>query len=87
MTSEDAQNDPVLSALSQLHGYDVDQLRAHRLRVRCSAAFVAERRAADTAATMDGAVWRRIIAPALLGAWCAIYVIEVMRRAAAVYGL
>jgi len=87
MTSDDAQNDPVLAAMSELHGYDVDQLRAHRLRVRCRAALVAERRAADAAATMDGAVWRRIVAPGLLGAWCAIYVVEVMRRAAAIYGL
>jgi hypothetical protein len=87
MTSDDARNDPVLAALSQLHGHDVDHLRAHRLRIRCRAALVAERRAADAGATMDGAVWRRVVAPALLGAWCAIYVVEVMRLAAAIYGL
>lgn len=87
MTPDDADNDPVLEALSQLQGYDVDQLRAHRLRVRCRAAFVADRGAADTAATMDAAVWRRIVVPVLLGAWCAIYVVEVVRRAAAIYGL
>ncbi len=87
MTSEDAQNDPVLAALGQLRGYDVDELRAHRLRVRCRAAFAAERAAADEAAPVDGGVWRRIVAPGLLGAWCAIYLIEVMHCAAAIYGL
>ena len=87
MTSEDDQNDAVLAALSQLRGCDVDQLRAHRLRVRCRAAIVAERRAADATAAVDSGVWRRIVAPALLGAWCAIYVVEVVRRAAAIHGL
>ncbi|MGE5357415.1 MAG: hypothetical protein ACM3NQ_00240 [Bacteroidales bacterium] len=48
---------------------------------------MADRGAADTAATMDAAVWRRIVVPVLLGAWCAIYVVEVVRRAAAIYGL
>ncbi len=87
MTPDDAQSDAVLAALARLRGYDVDELRAHRLRVRCRAAFVAERRAADAAGTMDGTGWSRLVAPALLGAWCAIYLVEVMRCAAAIYGL
>ena len=87
MTPDDAQSDPVLAALGQLRGYDVDELRAHRLRVRCRAAIVAERRAADAAAKVDGTVWSRIVAPGLLGAWCAIYLVEMMRCAAAIYGL
>ncbi len=87
MTPDDAQSDPVLAALGQLRGYDVDQLRAHRLKVRYRAAFAAERRAADAAGMMDGTVWSRIVAPGLLGAWCAIYLVEVMRCAAAIYRL
>ncbi len=87
MTPDDAQRDPVLAALGQLRGLDVDELRAHRLRVRCRAALVAERRAADAAGTTDDTVWSRIVAPGLLGAWCAIYLVEVMRCAAAIYGL
>ena len=87
MTPDDAQSDPVLAALGQLRGYDVDPLRAHRLRVRYRAAFVAARRPAQAAGTVDGTVWSRIVAPALLGAWCAIYLVEVMRCAAAIYGL
>ena len=87
MTPDDAQSDPVLAALGQLRSYDVDPLRAHRLRVRYRAAFVAERRPANAAGTVDGTVWSRIVAPGLLGAWCAIYLVEVMRCAAAIYGL
>jgi hypothetical protein len=87
MTSDDAQNDPVLSALRELHSCDVGQLRAHRLRIRCHATFLNVRRAPDTADMADGEVWRRVVVPALLGAWCAIYVVEVMRHAAAIYGL
>ncbi len=87
MTPDDAQSDPVLAALGQLRGYDVDPLRAHSLRVRYRAAFVEERRAANAAGTMDGTVWSRIVAPGLLGAWCAIYLVEVMRCAAALYRL
>ncbi len=87
MTPDDAQSDPILAVLGQLRGYDVDELRADRLRVRCRAAFVAERRAADAAGPMDGTVWSRMVAPGLLGAWCAIYLVEIMRCAAAIYGL
>jgi len=87
MRPDDAQSDPVLAALGQLRGYDVDQLRAHRIRVRCRAAFTAERRPADAAGTMDGTVWSRVVAPGLLGAWCAVYLVEVMHCAAAIYGL
>ncbi len=86
MTPDDAQSDAVLAALGHLRGYDVDELRAHRLRARCRAAFVAERRVVDAAGTMDGTVWSRLVAPGLLGAWCAIYLVEVMRCAAAIHG-
>lgn len=86
MRSDDVRNDPVLAALRHLRGHDVDQLRAHRLRARCRAALASDRRAADASATMDAAPWRRIVAPALLGFWCAIYVVEIVRRVAALYG-
>jgi hypothetical protein len=36
---------------------------------------------------MDGTVWSRVVAPGLLGAWCAVYLVEVMHCAAAIYGL
>ena len=33
----------------------------------------------------NGTAFRRIIAPALGGAWCLAYLVEIVRRAAAVY--
>ena len=52
-----------------------------------AAALDAGKRAADGAATVDSARWRLTAGPALLAAWCLIYVIEIVRHAAAVYGL
>jgi hypothetical protein len=31
-------------------------------------------------------VWQRMVGPALIGAWSAIYLIETLRTAAALYG-
>ena len=85
MTSHDADDDPVLAALSELRPQDVDARRAHRLQIRCRAALAAQKRAADAAATVESAPWTLIAGPALLAAWCAIYAIEVVRLAGAIY--
>jgi hypothetical protein len=85
MTSDD--DDAVFAALGQLRTHDVDTRRAHRLRGRCRAALAAQERAADAAATADSARRTPIAGPVLLAAWCAIYVIEIVRLAGAIYGL
>jgi hypothetical protein len=85
MTSNDRDDDPVLAALGQLCTRDVDTGRAHRLQDRCRAALAAQRRAADAAATVESARWTLIAGPALLAAWCAVYVIEIVRLAGAIY--
>ena len=85
MTSNAVGDDPVLEALGQLCTQDVDTRRAHRLHVRCRAALAAQKRAADAAATVDSARWTLMAGPALLAAWCAIYVIEIVRLAGAIY--
>jgi hypothetical protein len=87
MTSDDVHDDPVLTALRQLPTQDVDRRRAHRLHVRCRAALAAGNRAADGAARVDSARWRLTAGPALLAAWCLIYVIEIVRFAVAIHGL
>ncbi len=87
MTSNDRDDDPVLAALGQLRTRDVGTRRAHRLQDRCRAALAAQTRAADAAATVDAVRWTLIAGPALLAAWCAIYVIEVVRLAGVIYGL
>jgi hypothetical protein len=87
MTPNAVDDDPVLAALGQLRAQDVDARRAHRLQVRCRAALTARKRAADPAATVESARWTLIAGPALLAAWCAIYVIEIVRLAGAIYRL
>lgn len=87
MTSNAVDDDPVLAALGRLRTQDVDARRAHRLQVRCRAALTAQTPAADAAATVESARWTLIAGPALLAAWCAIYVIEVVRLAEAIYRL
>ena len=87
MRPDDVQDDPVLAALHDLGGWDVDTRRAHRLRSRCRAALAAEKRGSAAPAKGDSARWTDFMGPALLAAWCAIYVVEIVRHAAAVYGL
>jgi len=38
-----------------------------------------------SAAMVNGTAFRRIVGPALAGAWCLAYLVEIARRAAAVY--
>ena len=85
MTSVD--DDPVLAALSELRTQDVDTRRAHRLHLRCRAALTAQKRAADASAGAASGRWARMAGPALLAAWCAIYTVEIVRLAWAIYGL
>lgn len=87
MTSDAVDDDPVLAALGQLRARDVGTRRADRLRTRCHAALAAQRRAADTAAAVNSARWAPVVGPVLLAAWCAIYVIEIVRLAGVIYGL
>jgi hypothetical protein len=88
MISEDVQEDPVLAALNDMRAWDVDQRRARRLRARCRRALATQNRGATAeSAAADSARWTHIAAPALLVVWCAIYVIEIVRYAAAIYGM
>jgi hypothetical protein len=87
MTSKGVDGDPVLAALSQLRTQDVDTRRAHRLGVRCRAALTARKRAADADGGADSGRWTLIAGPVLLAVWCAIYVIEIVRLAGAIYRL
>ncbi len=87
MMSDDVQADPVLTALSQLPTQDVDRRRADRLHVRCRAALEARKRAVDEAASVDPSRWMLTLGLTPLAAWSLVYVIEIVRHAAAMYGL
>ena len=85
MTVDDGQNGHTLAALASLRTYDVSQRHARRLRRRCHALLQPQPPPETSAAKRNGTAFRRIIAPALGGAWCLAYLVEIMRRAAAVY--
>jgi hypothetical protein len=87
MTSNVFDDDPVLAAVSELRTQDVDARRAHHLQIRCRAALAAQKRAADTAVSVDAARWTVVAGPALLAGWCAIYVAEIVRFAWTIYRL
>ncbi len=87
MTANDVDDDRVLAALGQLSIQDVDARRADRLHARCRAALGAQERAVGAAAAGDSARWTNLAGLVVLAAWCAIYVIEVVRLAGTIYRL
>jgi len=80
----DGQNDDILAAVASLRTYDVSPRRTRRLRRRCHA-MLQTPPPTTSGALAIGTVFRRIIGPALGGAWCLAYLVEIFRRAAAVY--
>ena len=77
-------DDAVSAGLRLLLPEDVSAARAQRLRERCHREL---RKRTAPAVAQRPAVWRRTIGPALIGAWSAVYLIETIRTAAALYGL
>ena len=74
-----------LAALASLRTRDVSRRHARRLRSRCHALLQPQATPETSAAMRNGTAFQRIIAPALGGAWCVAYLVEIVRRAAAVY--
>jgi hypothetical protein len=72
--------------LDGLRTYDVSQRRSRLLRRRCHAILQPEPPPKKLSWTADGALFRRVIVPALGGAWCLAYLVEIVRRTAAFYG-
>jgi hypothetical protein len=86
MTGDEREDDDLLMTIARLAAHDVSPRRADRLRGRCHAVLRAPARrtlAIDTAVAQP---FRRLIGPALAGAWCLAYLAAIIRFAAAVYG-
>jgi hypothetical protein len=86
------EDDEFLASLVSLPRYDVSPRRSRHLRRRCHVMLHAERpamRAEPPVTTwhwmMAGVPFRRVIVPALGGAWCLAYLVEIIRRTAAIY--
>lgn len=85
MNPHGGRGDPVLDALRGLPAYDVDDLRAHRLRVRCRAALRPKVRRTISSRGLAALPWRRVLGPVLVATWGALYVVETLRQALAIY--
>jgi hypothetical protein len=86
------EDDDFLDSLVRLARYDVSPRRSRDLRRRCHVILQAEppEKTAEPPAKrwlwmVDGAPFRRVIVPALGGAWCFAYLVEIIRRTAAIY--
>jgi hypothetical protein len=75
----------LLASLASLRACDVSHRRSRRLRRRCHAMLQAEPSRERLPWMVDGAFQRDIV-PALGGAWCLAYLVEIVRRTAAIYG-
>jgi hypothetical protein len=85
MTPSDIQPDPLLAALSELRTYDLSPARAQRLRARCQNRLEMEAGERPSPNDREGSVWPRAVR-ILACAWCVVYLLETIRRAAAIYG-
>ena len=83
---DDQPDDDVLASLARLRTCDVSQRRSRQLRRRCHAMLQAEPSVERLSWMVDGAPFRRDIIPALGGAWCLAYLVEIVRCTAAIYG-
>ena len=75
----------VLAAMRLLPSDDVSAGRARSLRERCHGELP-KRSPSLPAESRASVAWRRHVGPALIGAWSAIYLIQTLRTAAALYG-
>jgi hypothetical protein len=73
-------------SLAGLKSVDVERRRAERLRARCHASLQTRARKAARPANHDRAWLRRAFASGAAAAWCLVYLIEIIRRAAVIYG-
>jgi len=82
---DDRPDDDVLASVARLRRCDVSQRRSRQLRRRCHAVLQAEPPPMRRPWLVEGGAVRRIIIPALGGAWCLAYLVEII-RCTAMYG-
>jgi len=85
MSEDHLGDDPVLAGMMTLRPHDVSARRADRLRSRCHGELEQCRRRSVETRFADRSL-RRVVVPAIASAWCAVYLCEILLRAAAIYG-
>ena len=73
-------------SLAGLKTFDVDRRRADRLRAKCHSSLRSRTAREARPARSDRPQFRRMFAPGLAGAWCVLYLLEIIRRAVVIYG-
>jgi hypothetical protein len=67
----------MMDAFSRLPAIAADPARADRVRARCHGVLAA-RRASLERSRRRAAFWKRVVAPALVGGFCIIYICAVI---------
>jgi hypothetical protein len=86
MRSDEIENDPVFVAVAKLKTRDVNHRRADALRRRCHGLLPARTQQSGFAWIPNPKLFRESVAPAIVVVWCVAYLLEMIHRAAAVYG-
>jgi hypothetical protein len=82
MSGNDTRRDDALGALALLGAHEPDHARDARVRARCRAVLEKQRRQALAPARPR---WHPGFEPAIVGALCAVYLVEVLSRALRLY--
>jgi hypothetical protein len=82
MTEDSAARNEDLGALALLGAYEPDRARDARVRARCRLALEKRRRRELARARP---AWHPRLEPAIVGALCAVFLIEVLNRALHLY--
>jgi hypothetical protein len=85
MTRRNIHEDRVLATLRELSTYDLCSDRAERLRTQCHSRLTMHDSSGESPQLGGAGVWPRAVR-AVASAWCVLYLVETIRRAAAVYG-
>jgi hypothetical protein len=81
---QDVPDGEVLASLARLRTYDVSTRRSRELRRRCHAVLQADAAPKQPAWRIERSWLQRIAVPALAGAWCLAYLVEIIRCTGAI---
>jgi hypothetical protein len=85
MSVDEWDDDDILAAVASLRAGDASHRHTERLRHQCHVLLQSQSEPEKSAVMMNGTAFQRVIGPALAGAWCLAYLMEIVRRTVAIY--
>jgi hypothetical protein len=82
---QDEHDGDVPASLAGLRTYDVSIRRSRELRRRCHAMLLADATAKSPTLRTERSWLQRVAVPALAGAWCFAYLVEIIRFTGAIF--